>query len=314
MISIIVPVYNTADYLRECVDSIFRQSYTDWELILVDDGSTDGSGAICDACASQDVRIRVAHVCNGGQARARNTGLDMCTGEYIMFVDSDDMLCDDALESLMSHIAQADIVSMAYTRDLGKLGGSEPYSVVMHSPVALVRDLLYQRRIEPSVCGKLYRREVFEGLRFVDGMYYEDLEIFPRILFACRKDVAISSRPIYYYRDNPSSFINTWSDKRLDALRATDMIEALMEGRANRDGCPLVPAARSRKLSANFNMFSLAVANGRADVADRCWDVIVRYRREALSDRDVRLKNKIGAVLSYMGRPIYEWVCRGVRI
>lgn len=116
MISIIVPVYNAAPFLRRCVSSILAQSYEDWELILVDDGSKDESGVICDEFASKDSRIKVIHQTNGGVSVARNRGLDCASGEWITFSDADDWLEEDALENYMKHSTGCDIVRAGYKR------------------------------------------------------------------------------------------------------------------------------------------------------------------------------------------------------
>lgn len=101
MVSVIVPVFNVKPYLAECLDSIIHQTYTDLQIILIDDGSTDGSGAVCDAYAAKDARIRVVHQENRGLSAARNRGIELATGEYLNFVDSDDYLLPDCIETLL---------------------------------------------------------------------------------------------------------------------------------------------------------------------------------------------------------------------
>lgn len=114
LISVIVPVYNSASFLKRCVDSIRNQTYENLEIILIDDGSTDGSGALCDAFQAEDPRIRVIHQANGGLSCARNRGLDLCGGEYIAFVDSDDTIESDYLYTLVTSIGDADYVSSGF--------------------------------------------------------------------------------------------------------------------------------------------------------------------------------------------------------
>ena len=126
---IIVPVYKAEKYLRRCVESIVHQTYTDWELLLVDDGSPDGSGGICDEYAGRDARIRVFHKENGGVSSARNLGLENVRGEYVTFVDSDDMIDTRTLEICMSRCEGLDMLQFSFSRnaaDLGPAENSEP--------------------------------------------------------------------------------------------------------------------------------------------------------------------------------------------
>ncbi len=300
-ISIIVPVYNALPFLDECIDSIRSQDFTDWELMLVDDGSTDGSGSVCDRAAEADARIRVLHIDNGGQARARNHGLDLAVGRYITFVDADDRLLPGALRTMIeaerAHGGDAVIVG-GFTRGTD----TRPHAgtAQVYTAAQAIEHSLYQRGIEPNVWARLFPTELFRQIRFVDGLYYEDLEIFYRLLDAHHGPVVELPDTVYYYRPNPGSFINTWSERRLDVLTVTD---ALVERYGS-------PAARSRRLSAAFNMFVLAGRHGRRDVADRCWLTIKAGRHEAVADRRVRLKNKAAALLSYLGRRAFTLVAR----
>lgn len=300
MISVIVPIYNTGKYLAECVESILGQSFSDIEVILVDDGSTDSSGHIADVFAARDSRVRVIHIDNGGQAHARNVGLDLASGDLISFVDSDDVLLPDALEELYRALINFDAdISEGSVLIAKKLPGNlrGPEKVKVYDSAEATADVLYQRYLCSSVWGKLYKRSLFEQIRFRDGKYYEDLDIVVRLFLDCSRVVRIF-KPVYFYRQIIGSFIHTWNEKRLDVLEVTEGFERLIENR----NPELLPAARDRRLSANFNIFALASNHGEREIADACWRVIKEYRRESLLNPRVRFKNKVGVVLSLLGR------------
>lgn len=311
LISVIVPVFNTeAEYLKDCVASVERQTYSNWELLLIDDGSTNGIGRICDSLSENDSRISVVHRENGGLSTARNTGIDYAKGAYIFFLDSDDMMMDYALEVLAESV-----LSCRPDMAIGRFVESENpvYTPDKRAdrqclpPERVLENSLYQQGILHSACGKLFRREIFDKERFSDGLYYEDLDFFYRACFCC-KSIAVLNSCVYFYRQHGGSFIHTWSDHRLDVLTVTDRIEKYIG-----ENIPeLLPAARDRKFSANFNIFILAVLNRQDEAARRCWSVIRKYRWRALTDPKVRFKNKAGALLSCGGfgfcRLIARWL------
>lgn len=302
MISVIVPIYNAEKYLRECIESILAQTYTDWELILVDDGSTDSSGSIADSYASTDPRIRVLHIENGGVAMARNIGILNSKGENITFIDSDDYIYKDALSRLKDiiRITDADIVIGGF--DSGKKYRRTKYrheKIKVLNPHESVEDLLFQKRIPSSPWAKLYKRHLF-SIKFDNYKCYEDLDLIFRQLLMSKK-IAYTDSPVYFYRSTKGSLINSWGVHRLDVLDVTERIEDYM----TRNHPELVKAARDRRLSANFNIFALASQHDDREVADRCWSIVKQYRNESLFNPRVRLKNKGGILLSYLGKRVF---------
>lgn len=215
MISVIVPVFRVEAYLTECVESILNQSFRDFECILVDDGSPDGCPAMCDAFARQDSRVRVIHRKNGGLSAARNTGLDAAKGEYITFVDSDDVLQPQFLEILLGLLERnhADLSLCGYQRfrDVPLAVSSEGKERVMTGLEALAE--LNQWRSEEATgmvvaWMKLYKRCLFDELRFRPGVLHEDEFLTHHILYQCRT-VARTSAQLYGYRLNPQSIMGT---------------------------------------------------------------------------------------------------------
>lgn len=203
-ISIIVPVYNTEEYLKRCVDSILAQSYTNIEIILVDDGSKDNSPAICDDYAIKDKRIVVVHKQNGGLSSARNAGLDVATGDYIGFVDSDDFISPDMYKNLMDHIDESGNVlsNVMYVRsyDDGKTAPSKvPHTTDKEiSSIQFARELMLHTG-DVSVCTKLFPKEIFNNIRFCEGKLNEDLLFILDILSKIEKINFIGEIGYYYF-------------------------------------------------------------------------------------------------------------------
>lgn len=210
-ISIIVPVYKVEKYLAECVNSILTQSFKDFELFLVDDGSPDKCPQMCDEYASKDPRVVVFHKKNGGLASARNFGLDRAKGRYIMFVDSDDLLAEDALKHLYHELTttNADVVLGKIVRFITETGVSRPYTRLdtrkeMSGKEAL-QMLLKGSSLNISVCGGIYKREIWDEVRMPAGYVCEDWYIMPNIYLRKGITVIFSPRLVYLYRDNTQS-------------------------------------------------------------------------------------------------------------
>ena len=221
-VSIIVPVYNVEPYLRRCVDSLLRQNYTDFELILVDDGSPDNCGAICDEYATADDRVCVIHKPNGGLSDARNAGLKIAGGEYVAFVDSDDWVAENCLERLMDALEEtgADICECAVLRTSGEEEAPVQGAPVVYKTKEALEELIRDGVFHQHVWNKLYRREVVEGILFPKGKTNED-EFWTYQVFGKAKKVAKIPDILYFYFQRPRSIMGeTYSLKRLDALEA----------------------------------------------------------------------------------------------
>lgn len=225
-ISVIIPVYKVEKYLAKCVDSVLAQTYRDLEIILVDDGSPDGCGAICDDYAARDRRVRVIHKPNGGLSSARNAGLDMATGAYIGFVDSDDHIDPTMYEKLLAALSRtgADVCvcDVVYVDEQdARLG---PVIPPMAEELLTPEQAL--RRVEFADDGwryvtawnRLYRRGVFDGLRFQEGKIHEDELSVVHIYARCREIAAISD-VLYWDVGRPGSIMTgSAAIRRLDAV------------------------------------------------------------------------------------------------
>lgn len=209
MISVIVPVYNVIEYLDRAVQSIVDQTYTDLEIILVDDGSTDGSGEKCEAWALVDNRIKVVHKPNGGLSSARNAGMAVALGEYFSFPDSDDYIDADYLEKMMVPMDDPNVSLVCACFKITGIDGKMSITGVSHTTrytktEALEDIFRYRENIRPSACNKLYRRELFDDIKFNENVVQEDTECMPRIIDSGRDVVAVSGT-YYHYIKRPGS-------------------------------------------------------------------------------------------------------------
>lgn len=210
-ISIIIPVYQVEKYLERCLKSVIEQTFCNYECILVDDGSPDHSGEICDWYAEKEPRFTVIHKENGGLSSARNAALEVAVGEYICFLDSDDLLHPQALEIMLGMIItnDADMTAAKLREFSDEVPCMDSYSEVKSDILTqedFIDNLLPENfgKISVTACGKLYKKEVFRSIRFPEGEIYEDLRIFLDVLLSC-KIIAVLNTPLYYYYKNPAS-------------------------------------------------------------------------------------------------------------
>lgn len=223
-ISLIVPVYNVAPFLKQCVTSILKQTYTNLEIILIDDGSTDESGKICDEIALTDYRIKVIHKENGGLSDARNAGLAIASGQYIGFVDSDDWISKDMYEKLYRNLCntQSDIsacgVEMFWPDGSVRTLTSESNRILEN--MEAMEELISEKMIKQPVWYKLYKSELIKGCPFEKGKYHEDMFWTYKIV-AKAKRICVFSDLLYHYRQRNNSIMgNEYSIKRLDIMEA----------------------------------------------------------------------------------------------
>ena len=213
-ISIIVPVYKVEPYLRRCIKSLLAQTHENVEIILVDDGSPDNCGQICDGFAEEDSRIIVIHKENGGLCSARNAALQVATGDYIGFVDSDDWIAEDMYEYLLSglRLHDADIACCKYFRVTPEgrhvFTNKENNQPTIFDADAAIKDVVTKWNIRTLFCNKLFKRELFKGFIFPEGVVYESTLTMHRLLTSIEKLVMLPE-PKYYYLIRSDSVVNT---------------------------------------------------------------------------------------------------------
>lgn len=238
LVSIIVPIYKVEPYLRRCLDSIVNQTYTNLEVILVDDGSPDNCPQICDEYAVKDRRIVVIHKKNGGLSDARNAGLDICKGEYVSFVDSDDWVNEEYIEKLISIITK-ERADIAIGENIQANQAIQEQNVkaitkTISSKEALIH-LFSQYHIAFTVSwGKIYKRHLFSALRFPVGKFHED-EFTTYILLNNAKKIAYTSQILYFYFQRPNSIMGYQhpydlleaEEKQFDFIIKNNMVDLL---------------------------------------------------------------------------------------
>lgn len=229
LISVIVPIYKVEQYLAKCIESILAQTYRDIEVILVDDGSPDNCGAICDEYSRKDDRIRVLHKENGGLSAARNAGIDVACGAYIAFIDSDDYIAPKMIETLYGLIKRDSsdmaICNFSYVDESGKridkLNAETPIKNEVISRKNLLEKLINDKSWYYVVAvNKLYKKEIFTSIRFPIKKLHEDEFVIHHIIDMCEKISCIATS-LYYYVQRTGSIMNKpYSIKRLDIIEA----------------------------------------------------------------------------------------------
>ena len=229
-ISIIIPIYNVEKYLKRCIDSIVNQTYKNTEIILVNDGSPDNCGKICDAYAKNDSRIKVIHKENGGLSSARNAALDIASGEYIMFVDSDDWIYENSLEQLNEYIdMDYDIINFKFSfvkensKELIEThnGIKDSYECDLITYI----DKLFSGELNFFIWNKLYKKSLFDEVRFPEGRNYEDLATIYKLYFNAKSIIVTDYTLYYYWLGNSNSITSNSTVKNMtDYLLSTKEI------------------------------------------------------------------------------------------
>lgn len=224
MITVIIPVYNAEEYLDECINSVCKQTYKNLQIIIVNDGSTDASRDICERYATKDSRILLINKANGGQASARNVALNKTEGDYICFLDSDDMMKNDMLEKLykIHKKTESDIVVCGFQKFENKVQVNESNSVLekTYSKEEALLDICMDKYLKTYVWNKLFVKSLFLNMRFQAGRVFEDTALVANIMCQAKK-IAYTSEKLYYYRIREGSTVRQYSEKRyLDELWA----------------------------------------------------------------------------------------------
>lgn len=211
LISCIIPVYNATQYIRRCIDSVLGQSHTKMEVVLVDDGSTDDSGAICDEYAAKHDNIHVFHIANGGASLARRYGLQASRGEYVTFVDSDDYISPDYVQVLLSLVQQYDVPIAACNVIRTQPGEIPQWPTTNHNSRLLDFEELMPRFFKYEFWGfggKLYKRELFDAIEFPCATLSEDYMVMTQI-FSITRSLTFTDAKLYAYEYHPSSLSHT---------------------------------------------------------------------------------------------------------
>lgn len=308
LISVIIPVYNVADYLPRCVETVLSQSYTNLEIILVDDGATDNSGSLCDEYAEKDSRIRVIHKKNGGLSSARNAGLDVCKGDYITFIDSDDWITSDYVDTLFNLLvtnnADMSVASfqVAFSQE-DKIESKGINEIILGTKDA-ISYLLYQK-VSTCAYAKLFKSDILSDIRFPEGRLYED--VVPMYLcFKKSEKIAITNKKIYAYFRRPGSIVTEkFSIRKYDYAKSCRELLALVET----DYPELIKGAKSRLAWADIHIIvHMDDRKNYSEMYNELYAEVKKYRRLCLFDKHNRVKVKLALALSYGGYNILRFV------
>lgn len=308
-VSMIIPVYNVEKYLPRCIKSVLDQTYQDLEIILVDDGTKDNSGLMCDDYASKDNRIRVIHKENGGLSSARNSGIEIATGDAVFFLDSDDYLSTECIEKMVCLMEENDadisIIQMKYIPENvnNECADNEVNNFVVMNSEKAIEESLYQRLYTCCAPAKLYKRSAIGNVRFPMGRISEDLATCHLFLDNANR-IVYSSYYGYYYRQHEASIMHVFNPKRLDALEWTEAIENFCAKKYPR----IIGAAYCRTFNVAIHLILDLPNNG--EVHDQyfkgIWKEVKRTRIKTLFDKKARNREKVAAVLSYGGENILK--------
>lgn len=301
LISIVVPVYNVEKYLQRCLNSIQKQSYTNLEIILVDDGSKDSSGSICEEIAKTDDRIQVIHKENGGLSDARNVGVKHATGEYIAFVDSDDYL-DENYVLYLYEICKKNSAEIAICRhkrtSQDDEKGENGYSAEVFTNVEALEHMLYQKKFNMSAWAKLYKRALFDGVAYPKGEIYEDVNTTYKLIERAKR-VGYCTNHLYFYYANPQSITtNSFHEGKLAYIAHMDEVLAFVRDKYPKLEC----AAEFRYIWANIHIWvHMPSVDEYSEQEKQIRSNIKKYRRSVLRNRKIGVKNQLIVLMTYGG-------------
>lgn len=317
LVSVIVPIYNTEKYLNRCIESIVGQTYCNLEILLIDDGSTDNCPRICDTWAEKDCRIKVVHQTNAGQSSARNVGLDIARGEYILFVDSDDYISEDHINCLHDLVAMLNVdiaaCELLCIDDEGQIFNA-PYNdgeIEVLDTASALSELLEGKLLSHGPMAKLYDRKLFAHVRYPVGKIYEDMGTTYRTVLMCNK-VAVLRQASYYYVYRYNSTLHCkFTAKEMDALQMEDMMrEDILKHYPH--------------LEEKVNCHSFAIYTNLLEKIDKrknreCYTEIQKRIAQLRSkvifnNRSARIKHRIFAMIACLGTDMLYAFIKGIFI
>ena len=313
-VSIVVPVYNVEDCLSYCVDSLRQQTYKNIEIILVDDGSTDSSGEICDQYAREDDRIKVLHIENGGLSNARNTGVKESSTDWIVFIDSDDYYDHRAIEYLVKlrdkyrvDLVATPVIEVRNYENSDFLGDfREKYSGKLDRRKAL-EQMFYGNYVGTHSGGKLYKKEILLRFPYPNGMLYEDLSLAYEHIASC-ENIAVSALNLYKYYRRPGSIVNSkYSDRLLDFYKAMEWNRAYVE----RDYPNDKEMRRALNVRYVFNglhiVHAMLISDMYAEV-NKIRKEYIQYFKDVIPNSNVTRKNKVKYILFLVSAKLYNTI------
>lgn len=310
-VSIIIPVYNVEQYLKRSLNSVLQQTYENLEIILVDDGSKDHSGKICDEYAKRDGRIRVFHKKNGGLSDARNYGIKIASANYITFIDSDDYVEREYIEILMKSQRKygSNIVIAGHTTiyPKRKIVHTENHSYV-DKPEIILEKMLYDKGIDTSAWAKLYKKDLFKDIKYPKGRLFEDIATTGKLICGA-KNISVEPVSIYNYVIRGNSISNEdFSEKKLDLISSTKEVVDYVVKRY-----PELQKAGKRRIMFSYlaTLSQLANSNNKdKNMREFLMGYIKSNRKQILKDSDIPKRDRYALYVTSLGYPIYRIIWR----
>ena len=311
-VSIVVPVYNVEDCLSYCVDSLRQQTYKNIEIILVDDGSTDSSGEICDQYAREDDRIKVLHIENGGLSNARNTGVKESSTDWIVFIDSDDYYDHRAIEYLVElrdkyrvDLVATPVIEVRDYESKDFFGSLTEKSSEKLDRYTALKEMFYGNRVGTHSGGKLYKKTILSRFPYPKGMLYEDLAIAYEHIASC-KHIAVGDINLYKYYRRPGSIVNSkYSDRLLDFYKAMEWNRSYIE----RDYPNDKEMRRALNVRYVFNGLHIVHAMLSSDMyaeVNKIRKEYIQYFKDVILNSNVTRKNKVKYLMLLVSPKLYE--------
>jgi len=300
LITVIIPVYKVEQYLEKCLDSVINQDYPYLEIILVDDGSPDSSGKICDEYAKNDKRIIVIHKLNGGLSDARNVAIDLALGEYITFVDSDDFIEEDYISTLLNlaqkHDVDITVSPFLYFKQRNEIKKNNTITKEnVYTREEALKTMFYQADFDTNATSKLFKKELFEDVIFPKNLFYEDLATTYKLISKSKKIAFINKENYNYLLRDDSIEGSPFSKKKYESL--LKIIEELEIYKLQ--NLEFSKAIDCRIL--NFLFHLLFETKKNSDYENTIFNMIKKYRLKVLKDFNARKKTTISILLSFFG-------------
>lgn len=299
LVSILIPAYNVEDYIEDCLKSVIKQSYENTEIIIVNDGSTDRTLDICKKYCKKDKRIVIINKKNGGVSEARNVALSKCNGNYIAFVDSDDVIDGDYINRLMCAIVDnnADVACCGYKKikkisAIAKKARYRNHQNKTFNNIEALESLLYQKELDTSLWDKIIKKSCFRGIKFNDVKIFEDLDVMYKIFGNSKKIVYVDDE-LYYYRIRPESLTNKKISE--DNLKVLDIVLTMKKNIVKKYPS-LEGACNSRLLAVYF--YFIRKNNKKDDLYKECVAKIKELRKIVEKDEKISRRTKIGILIS----------------
>lgn len=310
LVSVIIPVYNVEDYLDNCINSVINQSYKNLEIILVDDGSTDSCSKKCDNWRKKDKRIKVIHKENGGLSSARNVGIDLSTGSYITFIDSDDDIEYDYIEYLYSLIkkynAKMSICSYSVIKNKVTNWGINLEEKNL-STVECLDNLLCEKGFSVSACAKMYEKTLFDDIIFPDGKVCEDNGTTYKLIMKCA-NIAYGNKSKYnYYIHDNSITTSSFNEKKLDLIELVDaMCEEIMKVYPE-----LINSVEKKKCSARFSILRQILESKNSNEYNHIQKDVIKYlkknKKNIFYNPKSSKRDKIAIILLLINKNLFNY-------